>query len=207
MHHDYLNQHPSVLALLRSVLPTRPLQFLEALKVAELQVNLLLEVFQIDESPVPSEIISELPRIAVRYKEIPTSGMSYWNGDSWVICLNSHEPAARQRFTLAHEYKHVVDHGRTHHLYVGNHRHTGEEQAERAADYFAGCVLLPKRLVKRTWGEGIQRPSALARRFEVSQRAVEVRFAQLGLAYTTPRCTPPPPAPRPTSSDTEGVAA
>jgi Zn-dependent peptidase ImmA (M78 family) len=178
----------SVLALLRSVIPSRPLRFSEALRLAELQANRLLELTQIHEAPVPSEIVSELPRISVRYGDIPTSGMSYWNGENWVICLNRREPETRQRFTLLHEYKHILDHGRTRQLYTGSDRHSPAEQAEQAADYFAGCVLMPKRLIKRAWGEGLQEPRALALRFDVSAKVAEVRLAQVGLTESRSRC-------------------
>ena len=180
----------SVLALLRSVVPNRSLQFSEALRVAELQANRLLEQMNIGDWPVPSEIVTELPRMRIEQRDLPTSGLSFWDGQAWVIYLNATEAATRQRFTLLHEFKHVIDHGRSVHLYSGSHRHTADEQAEQAADYFAGCVLMPKRLLKRAWGEGRQRPRALATLFDVSPRAVEVRLSQLGLTMPKLRCGP-----------------
>jgi predicted transcriptional regulator len=180
----------SVLALLRSVVPDRNLQFAEALRVAELQANRLLESANVDGWPVPTEVVSELPRLRIEQRDLPTSGLSFWDGQAWVIYLDSGEAPTRQRFTLLHEFKHIVDHGRAGQLYAGNHRHTPDEQAEHAADYFAGCVLMPKRLLKRAWGNGHQRPAVLASLFDVSPRAVEVRLAQLGLTEPKRRCAP-----------------
>ncbi len=180
----------SILALVRSVMPQRALTFYEALRIAELQANRLLEISGINGSAVPSKIVSELPRIQVDYRDLPTSGLTFWSGDAWVICLNRSEPATRQRFTLFHEFKHIVDHGRTLQLYTGDHLHTADEQAERAADYFAGCALMPKRLVKRAWGELLQHPGVLALAFGVSASAAEVRLNQLGLTEPRLRCTP-----------------
>ncbi|MBK6886858.1 MAG: ImmA/IrrE family metallo-endopeptidase [Tetrasphaera sp.] len=59
---------------------------------------------------------------------------------------------------------------------------TARQQAETAADYFAGCALVPKRELKRAWGLGIQRIDDLAAHFGVSQHAIEVRLDQTGLS-------------------------
>ena len=192
---DRITYQPSVLASLRALVPSRHLQFSEALRIAELQANRLLQLLAITDGPVPSEVVSELPRIQVRRRELPTSGLSYWNGETWVIGLNRAEPRTRQRFTLLHEYKHILDHGRAHWLYRDDPRHTAAERAEQVADYFAGCALMPKRLVKRAWGDGVQRASELARMFNVSERAIRFRLAQLGLTDFSPRCDNTNPEP------------
>jgi len=176
----------SVLATLRQLIPDRPLRLHEALRIAELQANRLLELSSNPDQPAGAELVTGLPRIRVEYRRLPTSGLSYWNGREWVIGINLSEPETRQRFTLLHEFKHIIDHGRTHHLYGSNPR-----LAERAADYFAGCTLMPKRLVKSAWGNGIQRPEDLAQTFDVSEPAIRIRLAQLRLTEPEPRCTPP----------------
>ncbi len=177
----------SVLAILRGLVPERLLQFSEALRVAELQAATLRRLCDMTAGPVSDDLITDLPRIRVVYRRLPTSGLSYWDGKTWVIALNSSEPLTRQRFTLLHEFKHVMDHGRTDRLY-GTAQATAELRAEQACDYFAGCVLMPKQLMKRAWGNGIQQPQALAEHFDVSPRAAEVRLAQLGLAEPRDRC-------------------
>lgn len=193
MYHKANDTHAesrSVLATLRSLIPARPLEFSEALQVAELQANRLLELSDVRDWPVPAEAVTTLPRIRVEAHDLITSGLSFWDGRAWVIRLNRGEPATRQRFTLLHEYKHIIDHHRAAELYAGNGSRTASEQAEHAADYFAGCALMPKRLIKRAWGQLVQRPAALAQLFDVSPRAVEVRLAQLGLSEPRRRCTP-----------------
>lgn len=182
---------PSVLASLRNLVPDRLLQQHEALHIAELQAARLRELTNSTDTALAEEAIASLPRIRVVRRHLPTSGMSYWNGECWVIALNENEPEARQRFTLVHEYKHILDHPTADRLYRDGYRMTASEQAERAADYFAGCVLMPRMLLKRSWGTGVQTLSALARTFEVSSRAVEVRLSQIGLTEPTARCTPP----------------
>lgn len=181
----------SVLASLRALIPLRPLEFSEALRIAELQANRLLMLSDVSDGPVPSDIVTELPRIRVAYRDLPTSGLSYWDGRCWVIALNAAEPPTRQRFTLLHEYKHIIDHGRTEGLYTGRDGRGSDEQAEQAADYFAGCALMPKRLIKRAWGQRVQRPTVLASFFDVSPRAMDVRLSQLGLTEPRTRCAPP----------------
>jgi hypothetical protein len=58
---------------------------------------------------------------------------SFWNGRQWIIQLSTRQSHARRRFTLFHEYKHIVDHGAADRLYRGDARHTPAEQAELAA--------------------------------------------------------------------------
>ena len=195
MHPTSPTENRSVLASLRAVAPDRSVTFGEALRIAELQACKLLQLWKINEAFVPSEIVSELPRLQVVSADLPVSGTSHWNGTRWVISLNARESRARQRFTLMHEFKHIVDHGQARRLYTGDRSHTPSEQAELVADYFAGCVLLPKRLLKRAWGDSIQRPVALARHFRVSAAAAEVRLAQTGLSVARDRCARPIPSP------------
>lgn len=180
-----MDERRSVLAALRRVMPPRKVHFSEALRVAELQASKLLELTQVERGATPSEVISELPRVRVIYRAIPTSGVTYWNGQVWVICINKLEPRTRQRFTLLHEYKHIIDDGRVEQLYAT------PQQAEQAADYFAGCALMPRPALKRAWGEGLQRPEVLAGLFDVSARAVAVRLAQVGLTEDSDRCERP----------------
>lgn len=190
------NTHPftterSVLTILRSVIPNRELHsFTEAKQIAELQANRLLEIHGIDAGPVPVELIAQLPKIEIEPIEVSVSGASFWNGQAWVIQINKHESLTRQRFTLAHEYKHIIDHNAADHLYTGSRDVSATEQAEQAADYFAGCFLVPKKLLKRAYYGGLQRPAELAEYFHVSEAAITVRLRQTGITEPTRRCAP-----------------
>jgi len=182
----------SVLALLRGLAPCRPLTHHEALRIAELQANRLLEHFAVTASAVPDEIITELPRIrAEREHGLPVSGGAHWNGRYWVITLNADEHPLRQRFSLMHEFKHIVDHTAKDFLYTDRPTMTAHEQAERVADYFAACLLMPKRVVKRLWGEGHQDIGNLAEMLRVSPAALRYRLDQLGLTEQRARCDRP----------------
>jgi Zn-dependent peptidase ImmA (M78 family) len=179
----------TVLASLRALVPRRPLTPSEALRIAELQANHLLRHFRIETTAVPEEIISELPRVrVVRDDDLSVSGATYWNGRYWVIAVNADEPVSRQRFSLMHEFKHVLDHTTKQFLYHDRAFQTADEQAERVADYFAACLLMPKRVVKSLWCTGHQDIPALAAKLRVSVPAVRYRLNQLGLTEPVERC-------------------
>lgn len=191
-HMSNTTENRSVLATLRAVIPRRDnVTFAEALRIAELHANRLLELHHLSTGATPSEVITELPKLQVEYVSAPVSGASFWNGAAWIIQLNRAESRTRQRFTLAHEYKHIVDHGAAERLYRGSRTMSAAQQAEQAADYFAGCLLVPRRLLKRAWGNGMQRPADLARLFGVSEQAIAVRLAQTGLVERATRCHGP----------------
>lgn len=170
----------SILGRLRAVTPHRVVTFGEALRVAELQASKLSELLGVDDG-IRDFHIGGLPRITVTYENLDVSGMSHWNGYIWIITISKHDSLARQRFTLLHEFKHIIDHGRSTLLYAGDRNRSAAQQSEVAADYFAGCALVSKRQLKSAWGFGIQRPDALAAHFGVSEQAIRVRLAQTGL--------------------------
>lgn len=179
----------SVLAMLRALVPNRPLTPNEMLRIAELQANHLLRHFQIETGAAPEEIVTELPRIrVVRELGLPVSGAAHWNGRYWVITISADEHQSRQRFSLMHEFKHVLDHTTKDFLYQDRPTSSAYEQAERVADYFAACLLMPKRVVKRLWFEGPQSIERMAEKLRVSPAAVRYRLDQLGLTDRPARC-------------------
>jgi predicted transcriptional regulator len=174
---------PSALAALRALVPRRPLSYSEALRVAELQADLLLRLAKIKEPPVPTDIVSRLPRMqVVCVGDSPVAGSVHWDGHDWIVVVNSRQHEPRRRYSLAHEFKHVIDHTTRAFLYTGMPRMTAAEQAERAADYFAGCLLMPHRQLKAAATDGCRTAAEYASRFVVPTAAAEKRLAQLGLA-------------------------
>ena len=170
----------SILASLRSIVPQRVITFNEALRIAELQARRLADLIG-DPSGISEHHIAGMPRMAVTYENLPVSGMSYWNGQLWVIVIAATDSLARQRFTLLHEFKHIVDHPAKARLYTDNRRMSASDQSEAAADYFAGCALVGRRELKSAWGNRIQKAEDLAAHFGVSVSAIRVRLAQTGL--------------------------
>ena len=178
----------SVLTILRAFLPDQPLSLDRALLIAERQAERLLGLRGVTSVPVPVAVVTGLPRITVdRDPSLPrhaASGCSHWDNERrcWIISINPEEPETRQRFTILHEYKHIIDH---YHPGLSRRLPTtvyGLPPAEYAAEYFAGCVLMPGRWVKAAFYHGIQQPNELAAMFAVSPRAMEVRLSQLGLS-------------------------
>jgi hypothetical protein len=184
-------QERGVLAILRALMPRRLLTTREGELIAELQANRLLELAGLPQAPVPTELITELPRIAVRVDPtLPVSGSAQWVSGRWLLSINGREPWTRQRFSLAHELKHVLDHPYVDVVYAGN------QQAEYLADYFAACLLMPRRYVKRAWSDGVQSLGALSAHFGVSERAMAVRLQYLDLRPPLPRHGPSAPTSR-----------
>ena len=180
---------PDVLGTLRAVMPKRPLGFHEALRLAEEQAWLLLELTDTTHPAVPERVISALPRIEVRrLAPFPTSGASHWSQGKWRVAINATEPVSRQRFSLAHEFKHILDHRDVDSLYAAFPPRERQQMIERVCDYFAGCLLMPRVWVLAAHASGSRHPMDLAMIFGVSPSAMGVRLNQIGLTKPTPRC-------------------
>src|SRR5689334_6731317 len=97
---------------LRSLVPPkpRPLFTAEALKLAETQAGRLLRLSGVEAPPASEEIIAQLPAIQVeRIEHTRVQAASEWSNGRWLILLNGSMSRGRQRFSLAHEFKHILD--------------------------------------------------------------------------------------------------
>jgi Zn-dependent peptidase ImmA (M78 family) len=175
----------TVLADLRALCPARSLSSWDARQVAERQAARLLRRQGIDGPPVPDDVIADLPHVRVGYVAARNlSASARWSKAHrrWVILVNRNDTTGRQRFSLAHEFKHVIDHPAADVLYRNGAGRSAYLLAERTADTFASALLMPKVWVKRAfYDEGIRDERVLARHFEVSVAAMRVRIDQLGL--------------------------
>ena len=179
-----------VIARLRDFVPIRTLTREEALRIAELQAMRFHDLVGNYSPPLPERLIAEIPRLQVeRISPIPVSGSTHWASSRWLIVLNGAEPEVRQRFSLAHEFKHILDHRFIDVLYQGVSPRDRTRWVEQVCDYFAGCLLMPRPWVKRAFASGIQQLPALAAQFGVSQTAMQVRLLQIGLIDRTARCS------------------
>jgi hypothetical protein len=180
-----------LLERLRSVVPQRALTPNEALHVAERQAALLLASLGVGAPPVPQRALAELPFLSIDHRPgLPTSGMATRTDSGWVIVLKSDEPSFRKAFSLAHELKHVLDDPFIEWLYPRTQLQSAHERAELICNYFAACLLMPKKLVVKDWCSGVQGLERLASRYRVSRQAMSIRLFQLGLLAPTPRCLP-----------------
>lgn len=173
-----------VIADLRRMQPHRPLSWPEAKGVSERQALRLLDFFFIKGPPTPELVIACLADLSVdRRTGWPTSGMAiHGGGRHWRIVINADEPPQRQRFSLAHEFKHVLDDPMIDRLHAHLPESERNGRAERLCDYFAACLLMPRVWVKRDWCAGMQRIDDLAHRYYVSPAAMTNRLSDLGIA-------------------------
>ena len=173
----------SPIAEVRLLCPERPLAPWEARSIAERQAHRLLSTLRITEPPFPVEAVAALPRVEVHYRPARhLSGAIRWQRGKWRILINSNDSRGRQIFSLAHELKHLIDHPIREVIYRDSRFGSAEQAAERAADYFAACLTMPRAWLKRCfYDEGFRDPQVLARRFRVSPPAMRYRFDQLGL--------------------------
>jgi Zn-dependent peptidase ImmA (M78 family) len=179
----------SLITALRDIVPIRPLGFAEALRTADLQATKLLELNGLSEPPFPVTIITELPRMQVeRVIPVPAAGATQWSRGRWLILINGADVPGRQRFSLAHEFKHVLDSPFKKLLYPPLGSMTSNDRIEQVCEYFAACLLMPRIWVKRAWCDGTQDPRALARQFDVSKQAMRIRLLQIGLIEPEARC-------------------
>lgn len=179
-----------IVTTLRDCVPIRPLTREEALRIAELQAQRFHGLLGLTTPPMPAAAIAALPRIQVEHlSPIPVSGSTHWASGRWLIMLNAAESAARQRFSLAHEFKHVLDHRFIDVLYRGVAAEDRQAWIEQVCNYFAGCILMPRPWVKSVYCSGVQRLDQLAARFQVSQAAMQVRLSQIGLVDPPARCS------------------
>ena len=172
----------SVLADLRAACPPRSLSPSEARLVAERQASKLLRRMEVTEPPVPEQVIDNVPRVEVRFRKASRlSGTTKWSGGRWLILINATDTWGRQRFSLAHEFKHLLDWPLASRIYRDGRR-SGHFQGERAADWFAAALWMPRPWVKRAfYNDRIRDEHELARRFQVSVAAMRVRIDELGL--------------------------
>jgi Zn-dependent peptidase ImmA (M78 family) len=177
----------STITRLRDLVPLRRLTTADALRVAEAQADRLLRLSGALEPPIGEDIIAALPHIQIeRVVPAKAQAAAEWSHGRWLIILNGAEPRGRQRFSLAHELKHILDHPFVTILYP--RREVSTELAEQACDYFAACLLMPRRWLRQAWTEDVRDARDLARRFGVTPQAVKVRLLQVGLIQPTALC-------------------
>jgi Zn-dependent peptidase ImmA (M78 family) len=177
----------STITQLRDMVPLRRLSTAEALTIAERQAKALLRLSGATQAPVSEEVIAALPHIQIeRAATGKPAAAAQWSHGRWLILLNEAHSRGRQRWSLAHELKHVLDHPFANVLYPRGNPYG--ELPERVSDYFAACLLMPSRWLRQAWAAGIRNEPDLARHFAVSREAVRVRLLQVGLIEPTALC-------------------
>lgn len=178
----------NLIAELRGIAPQRPLTYGESLQVARVQAARLRRwagatdpdinlIWLVEQRAVPVHFVPS-------YKLQEESGLTT-NGVAGTlqVFINRNEPEARQRFSLLHEWKHVLDFDQadTLHAKLGSgNQHVKAQMIEWICNEFAGHVLMPTGLVKRIWFN-TQNLTLTATMFNVSVEAMAKRLERLGL--------------------------
>ena len=166
---------------LRSLAPNRALDLTEALRVAELQAEALLKMSDVAMPPFPDRVITSLPRIRVVRTDLATiASAARWSHGAWMILLNWKDIPARQRFSLVHQVKHIIDWPQRETLYPVAFGPAARKIAEQSADHFAGSVLMPESWLDRCMAMGLSTPNELSVQLGVSPAAIRVRLASVG---------------------------
>jgi Zn-dependent peptidase ImmA (M78 family) len=150
-------------------------------------------LFPADKLPVPVESIAE-DLLGLHVEEVESlecSGLLL--PAERRVLLNSGEPAARRRFTLAHEVGHWVcqvmnGHEAPVYCRVADLLPEASRALEREANVFAAELLMPEPLVRAEWSQ-VESSSAVASRFGVSEEALGWRLFNLQLVQDRPRDT------------------
>ena len=197
-----LSRDLDVISELRRLMPARAITWSEAYSVAERQASRLLQLMHVTEPPVPMFVVSSLAGITVdRRADWPTSGMAVAHDGNWRIVLCASEPRQRQRYSLAHELKHVLDDPFDHRLYGHLSASQRHRRAEELCNHFAACLMMPRAWIKRDFCQGgLQAPAKLARHYYMSQPAMTRRLRELGLAPVRDHLLPAARHPAPWST-------
>ncbi len=159
----------------------------------------ILKRLKIDKAPIPVERIAKKLGATLQYEPFDgkddVSGMLFRDAERTVIGINSMHPRTRQRFSIAHECGHLELHKGK--MYVDarvNFRDAVSglaiDQEEIEANAFAAALLMPQSLVLSGIRKAIKKREShdvpviveeLARAFDVSKQAMEIRLKNLGL--------------------------
>lgn len=152
-------------------------------QLVERLANKYLEQSNITQPPVPAQIIDtfDIDRpVEIRPVSLKAYQGAVWYTDgSWVVHLNNQEPPVSQRVTLFHEIFHIIAHTKSTPVF----RQRGIREGffnELLADYFAGCILTPRKLVAEKWAE-VNELKRMTEIFQVTELAMWFRLKTMRL--------------------------
>jgi hypothetical protein len=173
---------------LRNLVPNRPLSYGESIQVARLQAARLRKSLGANDPEI--NLMWLIAQTAVPVRFVPSHELNEDSGlttdligGKLQIFINQAEPVIRQRFSVLHELKHVLDFPQASTIHKrlgsGNPQRKGD-MIEWVANEFAAHVLMPTPLVKRIWHR-TQDIELAASFFNVSREAMSTRLTRLGL--------------------------
>lgn len=186
------------LRVLRRLLPAKPIDLEELLDLIRELASELRRVSEVDTDRLPHTVVTDIPSIHAEYTTMPVAGYAYWDTDDkrWVIRINQDEAIEDRRFTLLHEFAHILWHNYESCLFSGLNHDNRRRLAEHAADLFAGEALIPTALLKRHYAAGLRDVEALAEHFAVTPDAIRWKFGHTDIPTTPDRTSEPSVHPR-----------
>ncbi len=142
-----------------------------------------LKMGNVHSPSVPTVLVGLVdPRRTVEIRMVPLT--TYHAGvwclkGSWIVQLNENDPPALRRFSLFHEAFHILAHCKT----TPKFRKRGAMQGafnELLANYFAGCLLMPREWVKEKWAQ-VHDIDEMAEIFDVPKSLMWIRLREFGL--------------------------
>ena len=151
-------------------------------KFVEKLANMQLNNGKVRSVPVPTELVFQVDRqrpIEVQLLPIKSCHGVLWRKRGWVVQLRADDSPAVRRLALFHEAFHILAHSRTDPVFrkVGIQRGSYNEML---ADYFAICILMPRKGIKEKWSE-VNDVDVMTEVFGVPKSAMLYRLTELGL--------------------------
>jgi len=145
----------------------------------------LFRHIEMNSPPVMLSPLLELFSIELYYDEFrEVDGIAMKSPRLSIIVVNKNLPLTRQRFTIAHEFGHIIlpHKGDYYVCYPGKNK-----AMERDANRFAAELLMPKPMVSTLWQKFSTNPQkrieAVAGILKVSRAALRARIRELRLKY------------------------
>ncbi|TLG09462.1 ImmA/IrrE family metallo-endopeptidase [Nocardia cyriacigeorgica] len=171
---------------LRAMMPLQPATFEQSLRLAERQAEVLTKDLAAG-AAIPAVSISVVTgrhRVRVEYpldQRLPSAGFWDTGTRQWVIELPWDAAWPDKRYSLAREFKHILDYHQAGDLYRGDNLRSPASQADEAARRFADHLLVPTRLLRRALDTGADTIEELTAVFLVPTSVVLRRLSETGL--------------------------
>jgi Zn-dependent peptidase ImmA (M78 family) len=161
-------------------------------------VDTLLQQYKLTSIPIDVEKLAKVMGAEIKSQDFDQtlSGFAYQKHGVKFIGVNSSELNVRQRFTIAHELGHLYLHkravsydaGASVMMFRNSHSSDGTDVKEIEANRFAAELLMPEEKIRADlkklgevdlFGDNKQFIEKLAKKYEVSPRAMSIRLTTL----------------------------
>lgn len=134
------------------------------------------------ELPVKVGVLCKQMGIQVGYGDLPggEDGISLIVRGQPRIIIARNRPAARQRFTVAHELGHILLGHVGKYQLVNREPSRGDSSIEQAANVFAARILAPACVL---WALDIRTPEQIAKLCDISYQAASFRAERMTILY------------------------